>query len=83
MNNTDPDQPVHPHCLINMFTYHMTYKLRVWRETAVTKIGIFFNKVAIKSLRVLNYFSWKTMENARSEQWHLNLHCLQRGQNCP
>ena len=44
--------------------------LRAWRETAVTKISIFFTKVshlAIKSLNVLNHFLGK--------QWKFRCHC--------
>ena len=63
---------------------------RAWREKVVTKIDIFLTKVnylAMKSLLVLNIFlgkQWKIRcQFARSEQWHLNLHCLQRGQLFP
>ena len=55
-----------------------------WRETVVTKIGIFFTKVnhlVIKSLKASNNFNWygNLGDIARSEQCHLNLHCFTKG----
>ena len=61
---------------------------RAWRETVVTKILIFYQGqsprhtvfISVKSFLLVNNGNLGAI--ARSEQWHLNLHCLQMSQNC-
>ena len=81
----DSDQPEHSHSLIRVFADHIEGWAQDWRKSD----GCFSpNLISSPWRRYVDYNisfckQWKFMCHCSYEQWHLNLHCLQRGPSCP
>ena len=75
---------------VDIFNFSMKiYVIEGWSQDCSKSVSCFSQYLISSPWRCYEDYNisfckqWKFRRNCSYEQWHLNLHCLQRGRSCP